>query len=74
MSYIPMSEAREGETVTTQTEHNGVGLGHLVGGTVYVSTGNGFAVSGDKNFPKVTGFTRDGGAGYRARVQKVMGW
>ena len=73
MSYIPMSEAQQGETVTTRTEYDGVGLGHLIDGTVYVSTGNGFAVNGDQNFPKVTGFTRDGGSGYLVKVCSLAG-
>jgi len=71
--YIPMSQARQGELVTTRVQFGGVGLGFLVDGEVYVSAGNGFAIKGDQNFPKVLDFRRDEGRGYHNPLSFLYG-
>ena len=73
MSHISISQARQGEMVTTQTEYDGIGLGYLVNGKVYVSTGNGFAVEGNESFPRVVGFICDDGVKYHLKALELLG-
>lgn len=74
MSYISISDARKGELVTTTVKYDGIGLGYLVDGEVFVSTGNGFAVHGSLDVFPVISYDRDGGEGYYAKARKLTGW
>ena len=80
--YIPIeevdgilsSEARKGEMVTTHVKYGGIGLGYLVDGVVYKTTGSAYAIRADADVCPMVSFDRDGGAGYRAEVKRVVGW
>lgn len=62
---IPHSEALKGEIVTVKTKFGGTGIGYLVDGVVYVTTGSYWAIDARKNVRPMEHFERDGGAGYR---------
>ena len=73
-NYLKASEAKKGELVTTiWIKFNGIGLGRLIGETVYRTGCNGFyyplntnAVNG---IPAEYEYVRDGGAGYRRKLR-----
>jgi len=68
---IPATEARKGEKVTTHLDLNGTGMGYLVDGIVYVTTGSYWAMDATKDFLPMLSFDRDGGRGYLNKARTL---
>ena len=68
---IPASLAMTGELVTTFSLSGGVGCGRLIGGTVFISSGNGFFDAADSI--RCVRYDRDGGRAYRQAVDGLFG-
>lgn len=62
-----------GEIVTTEVRYGGIGIGYLLNGQVYVTTGNGGVVEAENDVNGLVGFARDGGEGYHAKARMIMG-
>lgn len=73
LKYLPYDVAEQGELVTTFLKYNGVGVGRLVNGVVYVNCGNGDYKRGDLDVLPVLAWQRDGGQGYLERARKMFG-
>lgn len=70
---IPHTEAIKGQVVTTICSRGGTGIGYLVDGEVYKTTGSYFAKNAkDGPFPMI-GFVEDGGHLYRNKVSDILG-
>lgn len=65
--HMTESVAKQHPQVTTYSAYGGVGLGHLIGGVVYVSGANGWYRAVDMLY------TTDGGQGYRQAVAALCG-
>ena len=61
---IKHSDAKAGEQVTTYNNRGGVGLGYLVDGTVYRTTGSYWAIEAAKDVFPMIRYERDAGQGY----------
>lgn len=69
---IKDAEARAGEMVTTYAlEGKAVGVGYLVNGSVFITTGSYWAIRSDLDVFPMERFERDGGAGYLAKVRGI---
>ena len=65
---IKHSEATAGEQVTTYGQ-GATGIGYLVDGVVYKTTGSYYAVDATTMFPRMERYERDGGKGYIAKIR-----
>ena len=74
MKTIEHTRAIQGEKVTTHLEHNGIGLGYLVAGEVYKTTGSYYAVNAKNDVFKMVSFDRDNGNGYFNKCRNLTGW
>lgn len=73
MKMLPASQARKGEMVTTYSEHGGIGIGYLVDGTVYETTGSFYAIDATCSVQPMTRYERDNGNGYNNAVKRLCG-
>lgn len=56
--------ARQGEQVTTLSRYDGIGIGYIVAGEVYVRTGSLYAIPASEDVLGLKGIFRDGGDFY----------
>jgi len=63
--------ARQGERVTIINRHGGVGIGFLVDGQVWVTTGSVYAVRAEDDVCGINEFIQDGGKHYFEQVNRL---
>ena len=73
MKNLTSSEVRKGEVVTTIDRLRGHGIGYLIDGQVWITTGSYWAVKAEDDVFGLAKYYRDGGEAYRAKVKAVLG-
>ena len=71
---IRASVAEQGERVTTHNKFGGMGLGYIVDGIVYMSSGNGWYQNAETNVFPLDTYDHDNGDGYLNQARKLTGW
>lgn len=71
-SFSPQGLRESGQVVTTVLQHGGLGLGYLMDGQVYVTTGNGGVILAADDVFGTENYYADGGAAYRARACRMV--
>lgn len=67
------SEIRNHEMVTTINRLGGIGIGYLVEGQVWKTTGSYWAVKAEDDVFGMTQYHQDGGRMYRQQAEKILG-
>lgn len=68
------TEVIKGEKVTTHLKYDGIGLGYLIDGEVYKTTGSYYAVNAKDDVIPMLSYDQDNGDGYLAKCRNITGW
>jgi hypothetical protein len=71
--FTPKILRESGELVTTQVCFGGLGLGYLLDGQVYITTGTAYTIKAKDGPMGLEGYLRDGGSAYRAKARAMLG-
>ena len=71
MKQIKHSDVVKGEQVTTHGTHGSTGIGYLIDGVVYKTTGSYWAIDAKADVFPMQSFDRDNGRGYLNKIKNM---